>query len=147
MQRLLAAHDKNLQKWSKKLATNGLFRNCAAEWCVSMDSACCCCPRSSRLSSALHRFPMHDDTPPTALRDIAMAQLGEHPRACELLWQAGRGFRSHEELARAHFLVAGAEVALTMHDFNGVLRRPWSKNSVGTICLRRARRENSGKDC
>jgi hypothetical protein len=36
-----------------------------------------------------------------ALRGIAMAQLGEYPRARELLRHAARGFGTHEALARA----------------------------------------------
>jgi len=54
-----------------------------------------------------------------ALRGIAMAQLGEHPRARELLRGAARGFGAHEELARARCVVAEAEVALAMRDFGG----------------------------
>src|SRR5882762_6237850 len=54
-----------------------------------------------------------------ALRDVAMAQLGEHPRARELLRRAARGFGAHEELARARCVVAEAEVALAMRDLRG----------------------------
>src|SRR5499426_4321966 len=54
-----------------------------------------------------------------ALRGIAMAQLGEHLRARELLRRAGRGFGAHEELARARCVVAEAEVALAMRDLGG----------------------------
>jgi hypothetical protein len=50
---------------------------------------------------------------------IAMAQLGEHPRARELLRRAARGFGAHEELARARCVVAEAEVALAMRDLRG----------------------------
>jgi len=48
-----------------------------------------------------------------------MAQLGEHPRARELLRRAARGFGTHEELARARCVVAEAEVALAMRDLGG----------------------------
>lgn len=48
-----------------------------------------------------------------------MAQLGEHPRARELLKRAARGFGAHEELARARCVVAEAEVALAMRDLSG----------------------------
>jgi hypothetical protein len=48
-----------------------------------------------------------------------MAQLGEHPRARELLRRAARGFGAHEELARARCVVAEAEVALAMRDLRG----------------------------
>jgi hypothetical protein len=51
-----------------------------------------------------------------------MAQLGEHPRARELLRRAARGFGAHEELARARCVVAEAEVALAMRDFGGSTR-------------------------
>ncbi|WP_332813811.1 helix-turn-helix domain-containing protein [Ramlibacter sp.] len=68
---------------------------------------------------ALKRVALRDDPPALALRGIAMAQLGEHPRARELLRRAARGFGAHEELARARCVVAEAEVALAMRDFAG----------------------------
>jgi hypothetical protein len=54
-----------------------------------------------------------------ALRGIAMAQLGEYPRARELLRRAARGFGAHEELARARCVVAEAEVGLAMRELGG----------------------------
>ena len=68
---------------------------------------------------ALKRVALRDDPPAVALRGIAMAQLGEHPRARELLRRAARGFGAHEELARARCVVAEAEVALAMRDLSG----------------------------
>ena len=68
---------------------------------------------------ALKRIALREDPPALALRGIAMAQLGDHPRARELLRRAGRGFGSHEELARARCVVAEAEVALAMRDLGG----------------------------
>jgi len=68
---------------------------------------------------ALKRVALRDDPPALALRGIAMAQLGEHPRARELLRRAARGFGAHEELARARCIVAEAEVALAMRDLGG----------------------------
>ncbi len=68
---------------------------------------------------ALQRVALRDDPPALALRGIAMAQLGEHPRARELLRRAAKGFGAHEELARARCVVAEAEVALAMRDLNG----------------------------
>ncbi|MEO5882751.1 MAG: helix-turn-helix domain-containing protein [Caldimonas sp.] len=68
---------------------------------------------------ALKRVALRDDPPALALRGIAMAQLGEHPRARELLRLAARGFGAHEELARARCIVAEAEVALAMRDLGG----------------------------
>src|SRR3984885_8724895 len=68
---------------------------------------------------ALNRVALRDDPPALALRGIAMAQLGEHPRARELLRRAARGFGAHEELARARCVVAEAEVALAMRDLGG----------------------------
>ena len=65
---------------------------------------------------ALKRVALRDDPPALALRGIAMAQLGEHPRARELLRRAARGFGAHEELARARCIVAEAEVALAVRD-------------------------------
>ncbi|BAU46690.1 hypothetical protein SVA_0108 [Sulfurifustis variabilis] len=68
---------------------------------------------------ALKRVALREDPPALALRGIAMAQLGEHPRARELLRRAARGFGSHEALARARCVVAEAEVALAMRDLRG----------------------------
>ncbi|WP_284614715.1 helix-turn-helix domain-containing protein [Aquabacterium humicola] len=66
---------------------------------------------------ALKRIALRDDPPALALRGIAMAQLGEHARARELLKRAARGFGAHEALARARCVIAEAEVALAMRDF------------------------------
>ncbi|WP_098496441.1 helix-turn-helix domain-containing protein [Collimonas sp. PA-H2] len=68
---------------------------------------------------ALKRVALRDDPPALALRGIAMAQLGEHPRARELLRLAARGFGANEELARARCVVAEAEVALAARDLGG----------------------------
>jgi hypothetical protein len=68
---------------------------------------------------ALKHVGLREDPPALALRGIAMAQLGEHPRARELLRRAARGFGAHEELARARCVVAEAEVALAMRDLRG----------------------------
>lgn len=68
---------------------------------------------------ALKRVALRDDPPALALRGIAMAQLGEYPRARELLRSAAHGFGTREELARARCVVAEAEVALAMRDLRG----------------------------
>jgi len=68
---------------------------------------------------ALKRVALREDAPALALRGIAMAQLGEYPRARELLRRAMRGFGVREELARARCVVAEAEVALAMRDLGG----------------------------
>ncbi|GGY23508.1 helix-turn-helix domain-containing protein [Pseudoduganella albidiflava] len=69
--------------------------------------------------AALNRIALRGDPPALALRGIAMAQMGEHPRARELLRSAARGFGAHEAVARARCLVAEAEVALAMRDIGG----------------------------
>ena len=71
---------------------------------------------------ALKRVALRDDPPALALRGIAMAQLGEHARARELLRRAGRGFGAHEALAQARCVVAEAEVALAMRELAGSTR-------------------------
>lgn len=71
---------------------------------------------------ALKRVALRDDPPALALRGIAMAQLGEHPRARELLRRAARGFGAHEEVARARCVVAEAEVALAVRDIGRASR-------------------------
>ena len=68
---------------------------------------------------ALNRIGLRDDPPALALRGIAMAQLGEHPRARQLIRRAARGFGAREELARARCVVADAEVALAMRELGG----------------------------
>lgn len=68
---------------------------------------------------ALKRVSLRDDPPALALRGIAMAQLGEFPRARELLRRAARGFGAHEARARARCVVAEAEVALALRDLGG----------------------------
>src|SRR5438270_12782995 len=79
---------------------------------------------------ALKRVALRDDPPALALRGIAMAQLGEHPRARELLRRAARGFGTHEETARARCLVAAAEGALAMRNLGGS-RRPRAAAPAG----------------
>jgi hypothetical protein len=66
---------------------------------------------------ALKRVALRDDPPALALRGIAMAQLGEHPVARDLLRRAARAFGAHEQVSRARCVVAEAEVALAMRDF------------------------------
>ncbi|UHQ24722.1 helix-turn-helix domain-containing protein [Lysobacter sp. 5GHs7-4] len=72
---------------------------------------------------ALKRVALREDPPALALRGIAMAQLGEYPRARELLRRAARGFGAREELARARCLVAEAEVALAMRELGDAPRK------------------------
>jgi len=71
---------------------------------------------------ALKRVALREDPPALALRGIAMAQLGEHGRARELLRRAACGFGAHETLARARCVVAAAEVALAQRDLAGAPR-------------------------
>ncbi len=71
---------------------------------------------------ALKRVALREDPAALALRGIAMAQLGEHPRARELLRRAARGFGAHEAVAQARCVVAEAEVALAMRDVGGTPR-------------------------
>src|SRR5499425_326297 len=65
---------------------------------------------------ALNRVALRDDAPALALRGIAMAQLGELPRAKALLRSAARAFGPKEAVARARCVVAEAEVALASRD-------------------------------
>src|SRR5688500_6685957 len=71
---------------------------------------------------APNHVALRDDPPALALRGIAMAQLGEHARARELLRRAVRGFGAREALSRARSIVADAEVALAMREFGGSAR-------------------------
>ncbi|PTY06440.1 helix-turn-helix domain-containing protein [Opitutaceae bacterium EW11] len=65
---------------------------------------------------ALKRIALREDAPALALRGIAMAQLGDYPRARELLRRAARRFGARERLAQARCRVAEAEVALASRD-------------------------------
>jgi hypothetical protein len=65
---------------------------------------------------ALKRVALRDDAPALALRGIAMAQLGDFPRARALLRRAARAFGPKEPVARARCVVAEAEVALVSRD-------------------------------
>ena len=65
---------------------------------------------------ALKRVALRDDPPALALRGIAMAKLGDLPKARELLRRAARGFGPRESLGRARCLTAEAEVALAGRD-------------------------------
>ena len=89
---------------------------------------------------ALKRIALRDDPPALALRGTAMAQLGEYPRARELLRRAARGFGVHEELARARCVVAEAEVALAMRDLSG---SPRSLETASATLKARADRTNA----
>jgi len=89
---------------------------------------------------ALNQVALRDDPPALALRGIAMAQLGEHPRARELLRRAARGFGTREELARARCVVAEAEVALAMRDLGG---SPRSLAAAAATLEARADRANA----
>ena len=68
---------------------------------------------------ALDRVALREDPPALALRGIAMAQLGEHPRARALLQRAARAFGAREAVSRARCIVADAEVALAMREIQG----------------------------
>jgi tetratricopeptide (TPR) repeat protein len=65
---------------------------------------------------ALDRVALRDDAPALALRGIAMAQLGDLPRAKALVRRAARAFGPKEALARARCVVAEAEIALASRE-------------------------------
>jgi hypothetical protein len=69
---------------------------------------------------ALKRVSLREDAPALALRGIAMAQLGEYPRARELLRRAARRFGAHEALARARCVVAQAASGLAGVDMRAL---------------------------
>ena len=72
---------------------------------------------SGDVLGALNHVGWRDDPPALALRGIAMAQLGDYPRARDLLRRAARGFGTREPVPRARCVVAEAEVALALRDF------------------------------
>lgn len=71
------------------------------------------------LLGALNRVALRDDAPALALRGIAMARLGDFPRAKALLKSAARAFGPKEAVARARCVVAEAEIALVARDLGG----------------------------
>jgi len=71
---------------------------------------------------ALNRVALRDDPPALAMRGIAMARLGELPRARDLLRRAARGFGRHEAVSQARCVVAEAEVMLALRDLGGATR-------------------------
>ena len=84
-----------------------------------MDSSITAAGRALRAGDplgALKRVALRDDPAALALRGIAMAQLGDLPRARELLRRAARGFGPRETAERARCLTAEAEVALAARD-------------------------------
>ncbi len=66
---------------------------------------------------ALRRVALREDAAALALRGIAMAQLGDLGRAKALVRRAARAFGPREAVARARCLVAEAEIALALRDF------------------------------
>ncbi|RYZ02044.1 MAG: helix-turn-helix domain-containing protein [Comamonadaceae bacterium] len=68
--------------------------------------------------TALQHVALRSDPPALALRGIAMAQLGEHGRARDLLRRAEKAFGPHEAVARARCVVAQAEVTLALRELD-----------------------------
>lgn len=65
---------------------------------------------------ALNYVALRTDAPALALRGIALAQLGDLPRARMLLRGAARAFGPRQAVARARCVVAEAEIALASRD-------------------------------
>ncbi len=78
---------------------------------------------------ALKRVALREDAPALALRGIAMAQLGDLPRAKVLLRRAARSFGPREAVARARCVVAEAEIALVSRDLG------WPAKALETACM------------
>lgn len=73
---------------------------------------------------ALTSVALREDPPALALRGVAMAQLGDFPRARALLRRAARDFGPKAPVARARCVVAEAEVALASRDLG------WSPSAL-----------------
>ena len=78
---------------------------------------------------ALNYIALRNDAPALALRGIAMAQLGDLPRAKDLLRLATRAFSPKESVARARCIVAQAEIALVSRDLE------WSAKALDSARL------------
>lgn len=72
---------------------------------------------------ALKLVALRNDASGLALRGIALAQLGEHARARELLRGAARAFGPREAVAQARCIVAEAEIALVSRDLNWTAKK------------------------
>jgi len=84
----------------------------------SLITAAACALAAGDPLGALNRVALREDPPALALRGIAMAQLGDFPRARNLLRRAARAFGTHEPIGRARCRVAEAEVALASRELN-----------------------------
>lgn len=88
---------------------------------------------SGDILGALNRIALRDDPDALAMRGIAMAQLGELPRARELLRSAAKKF-GPESVARARCVLADAEIALVSRDLMWPVA---SLEAAGRILLQR----------
>lgn len=68
---------------------------------------------------ALNHVALRNDAAALALRGIAMAQLGDLPRARALLRGAARAFGPRQAVARARCVVAEAEISLASRELGG----------------------------
>jgi hypothetical protein len=84
----------------------------------SLITAAACALATGDPLGALKRVALRDDAPALALRGIAMAQLGDLPRAKALLRRAARAFGPREAVARARCIVAEAEIALASRELS-----------------------------
>ncbi|MGC4009557.1 MAG: helix-turn-helix domain-containing protein [Pseudomonas sp.] len=84
----------------------------------SLITAAACALAAGDPLGALNLVALREDPPALALRGIAMAQLGDFPRARTLLRRAARAFGGHEPMERARCRVAEAEVALASRELN-----------------------------
>ncbi|MGA0613860.1 helix-turn-helix domain-containing protein [Paracoccus sp. KR1-242] len=87
----------------------------------------------------LKRVALRDDPHARALRGIAMAQLGDLPRARELLRDAARDFGSGSALMVAKCNLAFAEISLVLRDLSGLMHL---LQTTGSILERHGDRSN-----
>src|SRR6185436_9929872 len=95
--------------------------SCESDKCggIPMDSLITAAARALAAGDplgALKRVALRDDAAALALRGIAMAQLGDLPRAKALVKRAARAFGPREAVARARCIVAEAEIALVSRE-------------------------------
>lgn len=91
--------------------------------------------------AALKLVALRNDASGLALRGIALAQLGEHQRARELLRTAARAFGAREAVARARCVVAEVEIALASRDLGWAAKR--LDGARGTRQSRRCRERSA----
>ena len=94
--------------------------------------------------AALKRIALREDAAALAMRGIAMAQIGDLPRARAILRRAASAFGPDEWRARARCIVAEAEIALVSRDLGWSPQALAQGRAVLSACGDRANAAHGG---